>query len=80
MGLITGWHPGYPSLFGREDEIELIEGFVAGLQHRGSVLILTGEAGVGKTVLLDLAAEEAGAQGCTCSAAAGLSSRPRSAF
>ncbi|MGP0037557.1 MAG: ATP-binding protein [Solirubrobacteraceae bacterium] len=63
MGLITGWQPGYPSLFGREDEIELIEGFVAGLQHRGSVLILTGEAGVGKTVLLDLAAEEAGAQG-----------------
>jgi hypothetical protein len=49
-------------LVGRDGEIDLIEGLVGGLQRAGSVLILTGEAGVGKTVLLDLAADCGAAQ------------------
>ena len=52
--------------------MELIDGFVDGLHRGGGVLILTGEAGVGKTVLLDLAAKGAAAHGVQVLRGAGV--------
>jgi DNA-binding CsgD family transcriptional regulator len=58
-------------LFGRDGELELIEGFVAGAAAGGALLIL-GEPGVGKSVLLDAAATTAAAAGLRTVRAAGV--------
>lgn len=51
-------------LLGRQVEAARIEGFVATVADRGAeVLLLTGEPGVGKTVLLDHAADTAAQHG-----------------
>ncbi|MFZ0160765.1 MAG: ATP-binding protein, partial [Kineosporiaceae bacterium] len=48
-------------LVGRTSERRLIDGLVAGARvGRGGVLVLTGEAGIGKTILLDYAGSVAG--------------------
>ena len=51
-------------LFGRDRELGLIEAFIAGTAASGGALLLFGEPGVGKTVLLDAAVTRAAAAGC----------------
>jgi DNA-binding CsgD family transcriptional regulator len=50
-------------LFGRAVEIELIESFVTGHAEFGQVLVLAGDAGAGKSALLDAGAEIAARAG-----------------
>ncbi|MEI5098216.1 LuxR C-terminal-related transcriptional regulator [Streptomyces sp. PmtG] len=47
-------------LIGREHDLELVRGFADGAMRSGGALLLAGEAGVGKTALLDAAAAHAG--------------------
>ncbi|MER6066307.1 AAA family ATPase [Streptomyces sp. NPDC001792] len=52
-------------LFGREAELHALDAFSSRVRREGAVLLLSGEAGVGKSVLLDAAvagAEAAGAR------------------
>jgi DNA-binding CsgD family transcriptional regulator len=58
-------------LVGRERELELIRSFLARAAADGDALLLSGEPGVGKTVLLDAAAEQASASGTGLLRAAG---------
>ena len=58
-------------LVGRERELERIRSFLARAAADGDALLLSGEPGVGKTVLLDAAAEEASAAGTRLLRAAG---------
>lgn len=48
-------------LVGRDRELELLRSYVDQVLGRGGVLVLSGEPGVGKSVLLDAAATAAGA-------------------
>lgn len=61
----------YGGLVGREREFERIRSFLARAAADGDALVLSGEPGVGKTVLLDAAAEEASAAGTRLLRAAG---------
>ncbi len=60
-----GWPalPGDPVIVGRDDELRRLRDFVDRLPVQGEALLLSGDAGVGKTVLLDAAAQYARAQG-----------------
>ncbi|MGW7541140.1 ATP-binding protein [Streptomyces sp. NPDC054770] len=51
--------PGAGRLVGRSAELALLDGFFGSAAARGRALMLTGEAGVGKTALLDAAARRA---------------------
>jgi DNA-binding CsgD family transcriptional regulator len=55
----------FPPLVGRDDELGMIAAFVRDAAERGGALLLSGDAGVGKSVLLDAAASRAFAAG-TC--------------
>lgn len=59
------------TLIGRDKELELIRAFIAKSAASGDVLLLFGEPGVGKTVLLDVAAHLAAATGTRVLRAAG---------
>lgn len=59
-------------LFGRDGELGLIEAFIAGTAIGGGALLLLGEPGAGKTVLLDAAATRAAAAGVRVERAAGV--------
>ncbi|MFK0112664.1 ATP-binding protein [Streptomyces sp. NPDC091217] len=59
-------------LIGREYDLELIRGFVDEARGSGSALLLSGDAGVGKTVLLDAAAAHARGTGMRVVRAAGV--------
>ena len=48
-----------PSTFGREGDLSLIQAFIDHAARSGGALLLTGDAGVGKTVLLAEAARYA---------------------
>ncbi|MFC7529268.1 ATP-binding protein [Actinoplanes sp. GCM10030250] len=48
------------SLFGRADQVRSITALVAGLRDGGAALLVRGEAGIGKSALLDLAVTVAG--------------------
>src|SRR5262249_26068423 len=56
---------------GRGAEIDLLQSFVARVGRRGEALVLVGEAGVGKTALLDVAAARAASLGFEVVRAAG---------
>ncbi len=65
--------PGEPApIVGRDDELRLLHDFVGRLRVRGEALLLSGDAGVGKTMLLDAAAQHARAQGYRVVHAAGV--------
>jgi len=56
----AGWrHDDTLPLIGRDDEIALLRSFIDRAITHGDALVLAGEAGVGKTVLLDAAAASA---------------------
>ena len=64
--------PGEPVVIvGRDDELRQLHDFVDRLRIEGEALLLSGEAGAGKTLLLDAAAQYARAQGYRVVHAAG---------
>jgi DNA-binding CsgD family transcriptional regulator len=65
--------PGKPAVIvGRDDELRSLRDFVDRLRIQGESLLLSGDAGVGKTMLLDAAAQYARAQGYRVVRAAGV--------
>lgn len=63
----------WAGLRGRQNECKVLNGLVASAQaNRSQVLVLRGEAGIGKTALLDFLIEHAG--GCQLGRAAGVES------
>ena len=60
------------AVVGRDEQLGLIRSLVVEAAEGGAVLLLTGEPGVGKTVLLDAAAEAAAAAGTRVLRAAGV--------
>ncbi|MGH2354084.1 MAG: AAA family ATPase, partial [Chloroflexota bacterium] len=50
-------------LVGRQSEMDRIRAFLATARTDGGALLVTGEPGVGKTVLLNAASEAASAEG-----------------
>jgi DNA-binding CsgD family transcriptional regulator len=60
------------AVVGRDEQLGLIRSLVVEAADGGAVLLLTGEPGVGKTVLLDAAAEAAAAAGTRVLRAAGV--------
>jgi DNA-binding CsgD family transcriptional regulator len=71
--------PLWPALLGRRGECEILSGLVAATKAgRSEVLVLRGEAGIGKTALLDYLV--AHASGCTVARAAGVESEMELAF
>ena len=66
-------------LVGRRDEQEALDGLLDGARSgRGGVLVLRGEAGVGKTALLEYVAERA--SGCELARATGVQAEMELAF
>ena len=63
--------PGALRLIGRDGDVELIRSFVDHAVTRGGALLLVGEAGVGKTALLDVAARYATSAGARTVTVAG---------
>ena len=59
------------ALFGRDRELELLRSFLDGAAIDGEALVLRGEPGVGKTALLDAAAEAASSSAIRVLRAAG---------
>jgi DNA-binding CsgD family transcriptional regulator len=68
----AAWRSGEPGLFGRHQELKFIRSFLGQAAAEGSALLLSGEPGVGKTVLLDAAAQAASAAGVQVLRAAGV--------
>ncbi len=65
------WSSG-SALIGRADEAAALQTFLQRNQRHGVSLLLTGEAGVGKSALLDAAEQQAAASGATVLRAAGV--------
>jgi len=60
----AAWRPDdAPTLVGRDEEIALLRAFVERATTRGDAMVLVGDAGVGKTVLLTVAAAGAAEAG-----------------
>src|SRR5262245_28517408 len=68
--LTHGRHAG--RLVGRDSEMERIHAFLAAARIDGGALLVTGEPGVGKTVLLNAASQAASALGMRILRAAGV--------
>src|ERR1700761_1207853 len=64
--------PADPVIVGRDDELRYLRDFVDRLRLEGETLLLSGDPGVGKTVLLDATARYARAQGYRVVHAAGV--------
>jgi DNA-binding CsgD family transcriptional regulator/tetratricopeptide (TPR) repeat protein len=67
---LTGSRP--RSLLGRAEELTLISAFLDRATRSGDAMLLVGEPGIGKTVLLDAAAERASADGVRVLRASGV--------
>ncbi len=63
-----------PGVIGRDVELGRLHDFVDGLRERGGALVLRGEAGIGKSVLLDRARARAGGRSVRVLAAIGTES------
>ena len=53
-----------PEVIGREHELDTVEAFPDRLEAGPSALVLSGEAGIGKTILWEAGVEEARVRGC----------------
>jgi DNA-binding CsgD family transcriptional regulator/tetratricopeptide (TPR) repeat protein len=70
----------YASIIGRDAGLARLRGLVNPVPHSGQVLLVTGEAGIGKTVLLAEAAERARLAGMRVLTVTGRESESRLAF
>src|SRR5262245_43743841 len=69
----------YRGLVGRRSECKVLDGLLAAVRgHQSQVLVLRGEAGVGKTALMDYV--ERSSSGCRVLRAAGVESEVELAF
>ena len=64
-------------IFGRERELARLYELVDGVHERGEVLLVGGEAGIGKSTLLAAATRHAETRGCRCCARVGCTPRQR---
>ena len=67
-------------LIGRDDELVRLYGLIDGIGRRGGALIVRGEAGIGKSALLDAAATRAHERDVTVVSATGIPFEARFAF
>jgi hypothetical protein len=67
-------------LIGRDAEIERLDAVLDGLRERGGALIVRGEAGIGKSALLDRARERAGSLGARTLTTVAVESEAELAF
>jgi DNA-binding CsgD family transcriptional regulator len=67
-------------LFGRDDELARLYGLIDGIGRRGGALVVRGEAGIGKSTLLEAAAARAREAGITVVSATGTPSEASFAF
>jgi DNA-binding CsgD family transcriptional regulator len=67
-------------LLGRVAEIEILDGLVQGLPECGGALVVRGEAGIGKSALLDVARRTAAARGFSVLETGGVQSEAHLAF
>jgi DNA-binding CsgD family transcriptional regulator len=67
-------------LVGREAEMQAIDAVLAGLSQHGTALLVRGEAGIGKSALIEYAKHRAGAQGAVILGAVGVESESHLAF
>ena len=67
-------------LIGRDLDVEFVRGFVDDAAVRGGALLVSGDAGVGKTALLDVAALHAEAAGTRVVRAVGAEFEAELAF
>jgi predicted ATPase len=71
--------PGIP-LLGRDDETDVIARYLTGVRQGGRALVVRGEAGIGKSALLDEAARMAADQGMLVLKATGVQSEANLPF
>ncbi len=71
---------GVAALLGRDDELAQLFGVIDGIGRRGGALVVRGEAGIGKSALLEAAAGRARERGVTVVSATGVPSEARFAF
>lgn len=69
-----------PVLRGRSRELDAIEDLIAGVGERGGALMLLGEAGIGKSALLDAARDLAAARGMRTLSMTGVESEAHLPF
>src|ERR1700759_1712561 len=67
-------------LIGRGDEVGRVDRVLDGVRERGGALLVRGEAGIGKSVLLDRARDRASALGARTLATVGVESESELAF
>jgi predicted ATPase len=67
-------------IFGRERELAQLERLVDGVSERGAVLLVRGEAGIGKSTLLAVACRRAEAPGMRVLRASGVQSEAQLPF
>jgi DNA-binding CsgD family transcriptional regulator len=71
---------GVPELLGRDDELALLFDLIDGIGQRGGALVVRGEAGIGKSTLLEAAAVRARERDVTVVSATSFPSEARFAF
>jgi DNA-binding CsgD family transcriptional regulator len=67
-------------LIGRDHDLGLVRSLVERAPDEGAAIVVTGEPGIGKSMLLHAAAEEARAAGCAVLATTGVESEARLPF
>jgi DNA-binding CsgD family transcriptional regulator len=75
-----GGNGGARVFYGREPELAVITGLVEGVRNRGGVLVVRGEAGIGKSAVLAAAATQARDHGLQILSAVGVQSEARLPF
>ncbi|XVV09914.1 ATP-binding protein [Actinoplanes sp. CA-131856] len=68
------------ALYGRDAELRLVNGLVRTVRDRGGALVVRGEAGIGKSALLDAARRTATAEGLLVLSATGVEAESRLPF
>ncbi len=71
---------GVAELLGRDDELAQLYDLIDAIGRRGGALVVRGEAGIGKSALLEAAAVRAGERNVTVASATGMPSEARFAF